>query len=278
VAELGQRLRQTRENLGLSLEDVEQATHIRRAFIQALEEDRYDDLPGTVYARGFIRNYARLLQLDAEELLRDFEKATGTSAPIVPQILDEPLIRPSRTGQIIVTLGIILLIAVIAFGAWYGYNRIYLGADPLSLGRIFAPPEPTATPTTTPTLGALPVAPELDERRTPTTEAEVEPTPQPTPTATVTPTPSPTPITGVVVEAQLVVPTYVEVTVDGESIYVGTLDEGEDRVWTGDESVQIRVGNAGGIELTVNGVEVGAPGAPGQVMTLEYTLDNLPQE
>jgi cytoskeletal protein RodZ len=277
VAELGQRLRQARESLGLSLDDVEESTRIRRVFIEALEEDRFDALPGAVYARGFLRNYARLLGLDAGELLQEFEAATGTSSTHVPQVLDQPLARPSRIGRWIGTLLIVLLVGAVSVAGWYGYNRLFLDIDPFAPSNAPASAiGPTATPTTTPTPGAIPMAPELDERLTPT--AALEQTPQPTPTATVTPTPSPTPILGIVVEARLIAPTYVELTLDGESAFIGTLQAGEDRVWTAQERVQMRLGNAGGIEFTVNGVEVGAPGTPGQVLDVEYTLDTLPQD
>jgi len=56
VSDLGNQLREAREAAGLSLPDVEEATRIRRALLQALEEERFSDLPGDVYTKGFIRN------------------------------------------------------------------------------------------------------------------------------------------------------------------------------------------------------------------------------
>lgn len=62
-----QRLRETRTKRGLSLPDVEQVTRINRTYLQAIEDGRFEELPAPVYARGFVRSYARHLGLDPEE-------------------------------------------------------------------------------------------------------------------------------------------------------------------------------------------------------------------
>ncbi|WP_432721064.1 DUF4115 domain-containing protein [Jeongeupia wiesaeckerbachi] len=62
-------LRQQRESLGLSIDDVVHQLKLTRGQVAAIEEDRFGDLPGNTFARGFVRNYARLLQLDPEPLV-----------------------------------------------------------------------------------------------------------------------------------------------------------------------------------------------------------------
>lgn len=68
-AECGRLLRRTREGLGLSVADIASELHLSKHQIQALEEDDWDRLPGVTYARGYLRSYARLINLDPEELL-----------------------------------------------------------------------------------------------------------------------------------------------------------------------------------------------------------------
>ncbi|GHD62903.1 RodZ domain-containing protein [Jeongeupia chitinilytica] len=68
-AGVGIQLRQQRESLGLSIDDVVNQLKLTRGQIAAIEEDRFSDLPGNTFARGFVRNYARLLQLDPEPLV-----------------------------------------------------------------------------------------------------------------------------------------------------------------------------------------------------------------
>ncbi len=74
VQELGQILRQTRLDKGLSLMQAQQATKIRQSFLAALEEDDYSILPPPVYVRGFIKNYARYLGLSSDEMGLRFDE------------------------------------------------------------------------------------------------------------------------------------------------------------------------------------------------------------
>ncbi len=70
--QLGQVLRARRESLGLTVEDIEERTKIRKRYIEALESGQWDVLPGPVYARGFVRSYAEVLGLDGTELLEKY--------------------------------------------------------------------------------------------------------------------------------------------------------------------------------------------------------------
>lgn len=74
--ELGEQLRRAREAKGLSLEEVEKATAIRKRFLQAMEEGRFDALPGEIQLRGFLRNYASQVGLNGDELLAVYERRT----------------------------------------------------------------------------------------------------------------------------------------------------------------------------------------------------------
>lgn len=73
---IGELLQNEREKLGLSLSDVENATKIRSRYIQALEKENFDDIPGETYRLGFLRNYARLLGLDPEAVVAQYKSIT----------------------------------------------------------------------------------------------------------------------------------------------------------------------------------------------------------
>ena len=66
---IGATLRERRERLGIGLDDIERATHIRRRQLLLLEEGRFDQLPGDAYARGFLRSYAEYVGLDPQRAL-----------------------------------------------------------------------------------------------------------------------------------------------------------------------------------------------------------------
>lgn len=72
--EIGGSLRTAREHRQLQLAEVEQATHIRAKYLTALEEERFDVLPGTAYAKGFLRTYADFLELDGPRFVDEFNE------------------------------------------------------------------------------------------------------------------------------------------------------------------------------------------------------------
>lgn len=302
---LGDQLRQARENRGLSLEQVEEVTHIRRAFLQALEEERFDVLPGDVYVKGFLRNYARFLNLNSDEMMAAYSvQSHSFTGSGIPHVLNEPLVHSvGSSGR---TYALVIIAAVIlGLAAWVGYSHFYRGVDvwPLNLilglqsqAATLPTPEPTklvpaiSEPTDDPTLTPAPeetepaeAATEAVDQSTATpspTQARPTNTRRPTATPTITPTPgaSPTPTqaTSIVVEARILATSYVRVMADGDLLMERNLRVGEDQIWTANESLSIRVGNGAGIELTVNGVPVPALGAQGEVVDVSYTLDTLP--
>lgn len=88
---VGQLLKSAREKHGLKLEDVEQHTRIRKRYLEALEQDKYDQLPAATYARGFIQNYASFLGLPATTLLAVFRRdfLENDRGQIIPRSITE---------------------------------------------------------------------------------------------------------------------------------------------------------------------------------------------
>ena len=297
MGEFGTRLREAREQQGLTLAQVEGVTRIRRVFLQALEEERYDELPAAVYARAFVRSYARFLGLDPEEMLAAFQEAAGRShAATAPRVLNEPLLRrPVKGAWTGIFRGFTIVMVFALLGLW-GYSYFYLGVNPWPI-EIALPSwwpikavSPTATPTPSPTprvVGATATVKAPTVTPTPTvyeivTETLVslatatrEPTQAPSPSPT--PSLSPTPISGIRVEAEVLADTYVAARSDGQLTFEGILEKGDNRVWIAQEAISLRVGNAAGIKLVVNGVAVAPLGQAGEVATVEYTLNNLPK-
>jgi cytoskeleton protein RodZ len=288
VEDLGARLRAAREEQGISLREAEQATRIRGAFLEAIEEGRLSDLPGEVYARGFIRNYARFLGLDPDAMLQ--EHAITSHQPVhVAEILDEPLTPLSHRlfGWVLA----LLFVGLVSGGVWYLYNYGWVRQGwrvqsfwPPTISTPTAPalaiPDPTGTPPTTrqtPVSAAevTPIPSVGDTELVPTETATPTATPTPRP-PTATPSPTPTPIPGVQIEAFAQADTYLEVRADGELLGIGILRATETSEWRADELIQLRIGNAGGLQLLVNGRDVGSLGASGQVINVEYRIDDLP--
>ena len=110
MARLGEALRAERERMGLTLEQAAEDTRIREKFLRALENGDYQTLPGTVYTKGFLRNYAGYLRLDPDELIRQFQTERGT--PDAPRSF-EPM-KPIMRRSVILTPAVLVPVAVLA--------------------------------------------------------------------------------------------------------------------------------------------------------------------
>lgn len=131
---VGAFLREARETTGRSVADVAHALRIRRVYLQAIEDGRFDELPGAAYAVGFVRSYATYLRLDAPTLVERFkEEASGIQSP---QELDFPTPLPEGRfpGGIVVALCLILGAGI--FGGWYWYQS----QNGIEVARIPPPP------------------------------------------------------------------------------------------------------------------------------------------
>ncbi|HYL46080.1 MAG TPA: RodZ domain-containing protein [Candidatus Limnocylindrales bacterium] len=140
----GEHLRREREMRGVSLEEISAATRISTRFLEALEKEEWDHLPGGVFNRGFIRSVARFLGLDEESLVAEY--ALETKGRIDTGVVPDAPIAPSRNwGPAIVSA--IILCALIAAG-WFVFTR-YGAAIAAKLHRktaiaSAAPPAPAA--------------------------------------------------------------------------------------------------------------------------------------
>ncbi|MFZ5817237.1 MAG: helix-turn-helix domain-containing protein [Bacillota bacterium] len=81
MEDIGRRLEAARLAKGLSLQDVEDDTRIRKKYIEALEKGRLTDIPGEVYAKGFLRTYGNYLELNGEALVEEYKRAKAAKEP-----------------------------------------------------------------------------------------------------------------------------------------------------------------------------------------------------
>lgn len=254
VGELGELLRQSREQKGLTFEDVQAATYIKRRYLEALEAEQWEELPHPTVGRGFLANYAAVLDLDVNYVLGLYDHRVPQSMRDSGATLTEqgisfksiPMKPPPRVSP---DLLIGLVLALILVGVVAGTVLLY--------GESLLPTDKTPA-----VISALPTA----------DMAFILPTPTPAPTETPTPTVTPTPMyyTGVSVELVISEESWVQVLVDGAKTFEGILRPGDRKHWNGERQVAVRVGNAGGVEAIVNGESVGVLGQRGQVLDRVY--------
>jgi cytoskeleton protein RodZ len=210
MGELGQLLRQTREEKGIALEQVANDTRIRARFLEALEEQEYDALPTPGHVHGFLRNYALYLGLDLQEVQALYE-AENKESRLVPGIFrpkDIDLAPPRRSVfRASLVLGAVLVLVALVFSGWALWYYGVPAVEPL-LKLLTPAPQRTAIAEQTvvaertadavsqeaTAVSAAQTATQAVAMRTATeaaaTPAMAEPTQ--TPTAAATPTPLPT--------------------------------------------------------------------------------------
>lgn len=249
MAGLGQRLREAREGQSLSLEDVESSTRIRKAYLLALENEEYANLPHPTYVKGFLKSYASCLGLEPREVLdlypyRDLQPAL---APVVK------MQRPKLGAGFWAAAAAFLLLVV-------GLTLYPYSTDPTSwLSTAIRGSAPAPTEEVAPTISPVnAAAPPLPAARPSTLFSSPTAVPQ-----------------RVEVRARAIARSWIAVTVDSSPVFTGTLEPGQEGTWEGRDRVSMRVGNAGGLVIVHNGQERGVLGGNGQVMDVQWTRDSM---
>ena len=251
---IGRVLERARKDRGLTLEEAEKATKIRRRYLEGLEQDDYTVLPDAVYARGFLKTYANFLGLDGDELSKELrtrkkprrERRLSYAAPGSSEF-DRPIISPGGvpgsekrkiSGSTLVTVAIAALVIAALVGALYFVGLGVRSSDAGEAERISAPVEPRPKGQGT---------------------KEEEPAAAPSGRLTV----------GVEVEGA---PAWIRVSSDSETVFEEVVRPGFSRTFEASRAVGIRAGDAGAVSVEVNGQDVGPLGDPGQVLEKSYTL------
>lgn len=121
MARLGDALRSQREQMGVTLEQATEDTRIRAKFLQAIESGDYQSLPGSVYTKGFLRNYAGYLNLDPEEMLALYTGERGGTeparsfAPMRPLVKRSFIFTPAILVPVLVLAGILLFVGYVYY-------------------------------------------------------------------------------------------------------------------------------------------------------------------
>jgi len=218
----GETLRRERELRGIDLRDVAEATKISVRFLQALESDRMDVLPGGLFPRAFVRQYASYLGLDPERTVAQYLFAvSGQTVDNTPAATPAQAATPrARRGYVMA----LLVVAAVAFVLAWPQVRT------AESERAAAPPTPAPLPEPPPSM-------------------RVYPPPSSGPSA---PAPAAA-ATGLVLDLQARQSCWVAVQADGVKVMDRVLAEGESQTLSARDEIVLSVGNAGGLAYKLNG-------------------------
>jgi cytoskeleton protein RodZ len=238
MASFGENLKRERELRGVSLREIADGTKISARFLQALEEDRLELLPGGLFPRAFVKQYALFVGLDPEKTVADFVAAHGEGAtPSRPA--------PSRPRRLPVSIGQVSLALVAVAAAVLLLRRPGREAEPP------APPPTVAAPAVLPTDRVYP--PPLAAPPSPASDVLV---------LTMT------------AQAEC----WVEVRADGETVVSRILQEGDSETLEARGEIVLSVGNAGGLSVRLNDRPALPLGRSGEVRkNIVITRQNLPE-
>lgn len=288
-------LRAAREKSGNLIGDVSRAIRISESVLTAIEEGRFGDLPAPAYAVGFVRSYANYLDLDADEAVRRLKLETA-GAPDARELIFP---RPPGTGWSPSRnrMAIALLLALLVYGVWYVSSRLpHAGAPPdgyddAAAGDIL-PPGPSGPPEQAglraeavippevqdqppviegevqleAALPASPASPQLPDAAIagdvlPLPELEAPPAPEASPPLPLAPAPVP----AILLRARA--DTWIQVARPGGEVLTSRiLRAGEEYIPPAGSGLTLATGNAGGLEIYVNGQALPPVGRRGAIV------------
>ncbi len=267
----GAMLRQQREALGLDLTDVAAALRIKPAYLEALEAGRPDELPGAVYAIGFIRAYADYLGLDNREMLRLFKQQSMLLAAKPALAFPIPLGERSMSGGGMLLVALIL--AVCAYGGWF-YLSTGDGPRPQRVAEVPLELLPYREPSRIPPAVSQPVEAQAVPRSpaAPSSPTQTGPGSGGSPVAPgsamaavpAATDPATNPPGEVVIRATA--DSWIQIRDARQSVLLTrVLKAGETCRAPARPGLSMRTGNAGGLEITVDGVPAPPIGRRGMV-------------
>lgn len=259
---VGSELSAAREAAGLSLQDIADSTRIRRTVVERIEADDFSLCGGDVYARGHVRNIAKLVGLAPEPLIAEFDRQHAPAAPTAAEVFEaESTMRPERRTPNWTAAMAAALVVVVGVGLF----QLFKGGGSSSANQS------PVTAASGPSLAAS-HSPSASSSTTPSPSASVSvPAPSASSSVVAQLPPSAGGVTLQVTISGSKSWLSVATGAAGTVAYEGILATGDTKTFTDPSKIKLTLGNAGAVHLIVNGKDLGTPGNPGQVVHLSFT-------
>lgn len=261
----GDRLRREREMRGISLDEICESTKIARRHLEALERERFEQLPGGVFNKGFVRAYARFLGIDEDQAVADYSAAANEQPepegkfPLEVHEEQDRELNPRRSY-----LPLIFALAALA-GVLVGYF-FWLKSKPAGGAPATPVQQASPVPENTPKSSVPSVTP-AEAENGPAAQGERPPVQTAKKSAEKT--------FAVLVRAKE--DSWVSIIADGKSVMQKVLSADQHRLIKAGKQIVLRTGNAGGIDVLFNGRSMGALGNENEPRTLTFSAAGLVQ-
>ncbi|MDZ4803179.1 MAG: DUF4115 domain-containing protein [Bryobacteraceae bacterium] len=296
----GQLLQSERLKRNRSLAEIATDTCISARYLEAIERDDIKQLPGDFFYKSFLRQYARALDLDAATTDRVVASAVPVEEvdplPVLSEVYqkaNEPT--SSRwSPSTAVAVGSLILVLAGGAGLYSWFQRVQTQKETAAEQAASAPtpvptvqtpqqqpPAQTPAATTTPeqTAGTTPSGSQQQPQQTPAANdlagQQQQAAATTTPAVPVAPAAGPVGSGNIALEIVASEPTWVQITSGGRTLYIGILNPAQARQFAVAENARLLTGNAGALDVRMNGRSVGSLGPKGQVRTVYFSNDSF---
>jgi cytoskeleton protein RodZ len=280
--ELGEQFRQERLRRRFTVGQVSAITLLRPRIIEAIEAGDFRALPAPVFTVGLVRTYARHLGLDFRPFVRAYEEQ---AAQPVATLRTSPFLSPPRQssrGPALLFPLIVVALLLGLTGYLYEQYATFVGSprlaqvQPSDTLALLPTPQPSPlsalTPANPPTAIVSSPTPRLDLMPLATVMPVATSATVPTVRPTATTAPAPAVAHGVAINTRISDRVWLQVEADGQVIFSGILNPGDQRLWNASDHLMIWSGNAGAVDVTYNGKPLGKLGSPGEVVKVTWTV------
>ena len=297
MTSVGETLRRARLQRNLELNRIADELKISASMLKAIEEERFDKLPGGVFARSFVRQYARLLKLDEDEIVSELKQVLQPAGEL-PEIThatpppETEISLPRMSGWQAVgdhgirwtssvgALALMLIVMLACAGAYAWWQRarhpVVAQARP-PVATQPATPAPQVEPAPAASAPEPATAPLAAEAAAPGREEHIEAThpdstkAEPATAAAATPAVAVDPNAPVQLEVVAQEDSWISIRADGEYVFSGVVAANQAHAASAKRNILLKLGNAGGVEVRLNGKSIGPLGAKGAVRTIQLT-------
>ena len=257
MGSFGQRLQREREMRGITLEEIATSTKIGTRSLRALEEEDFDQLPGGIFNKGFVRAYAKYLGIDEEQAVADYLLAAGEAEQPLPnppteKVPEYSTVRESSGNGMWVTVALLLLLGAGGYYGWRWYQQTKQVEAQAPAAIVATPAPPPATPMPTPAAD--------------------------TTTSAGAPTPEMTAQDGILLSIRAKKDAWISYTADDSPAREVNM-KATDQTFEirAQKRIKLTLGNAGGVEVSYNGKSLPQLGPENKARTVVFTPQGLQQ-
>jgi len=280
MSSVGETLRRERLRRDRSLEQISRETKISTRMLDAIERDQFDQLPGGVFAKSFVRQYARVLALDEEELAAEVQKTIQaeeagpgfTSAPPepafkVPKLTQWESAGGSSTSSALPALAMVVAVILVCSGVYAWWNRRPAPRPAAKTAPHTAGTAVSRASEPAPVMHAVahnpetPAKTEVSQSSTAPSEPSTQPAANPAATLHLSMTATDN--------------NWVRAWADGKEVMTRVLNPNLIKTVDAVDEIRLRTGDAGTLEVTLNGKPLGPIGPRGQVRIVQVTREGV---